>query len=125
VLKPLPSKTAALIRTEGGTPQYFKIKGRKLFLYPPTGEDIILKGDYFKRPAEVTTTASVIPFDELFDDVICEVIAMMYEKGLSTQGENAALLKNLCFEAVDLIVPKYQQKAMTQNHGGVNFEDFV
>jgi hypothetical protein len=124
VLKPLPNKATALIRIESGTPSYFKIKGRQLYLYPPTGEDITIKGDCFTRPTLVTALSDTVPFDELFDDAICEVIAMMYEKGLSTQGENSVLLRNLCNEAVDMIVPKYQQKAPVQA-GGIDWDSFV
>jgi hypothetical protein len=126
VLRPLPNQRRALIENQsmGAIPNYFKIKGTNLHVSPPAGEDLTIKGDYFQRPTTLTATTDTIPFNEIFDDAICEAIATLYEKGLSSQVENTALLQKICFEAVDLIIPKYQQKSPTMA-GGIDWDSFV
>jgi hypothetical protein len=123
-LRPLPNKKASLYPDSSSSPDYFKLKGSKLYLYPKAGEDIIIKGDYFARPTQLTALSDIIPYDELFDDAICETIAMFYGKDLTTQAENVTLLQKTIFEAVDMIVPKHDQKAPVMA-GGMDFESFV
>jgi hypothetical protein len=122
-LRPLPSKRVSLY-PDSGTPIYFKLKGSKLYVYPATGADIIIKGDYFSRPTLLTALTDTVPYDELFDDAIGEVIAMLYGKDLTTQAENVTLLQKTIFDAVDMIVPKHDQKAPVMP-GGINWESFV
>lgn len=126
-LKPLPNQRTRLISdTIGGSvPGYFKVKGRKLVLTPGTGSDITIKGDYFARPTELNGLTDTIPFDEIFDDAICEAVAMGYEKGLSSQVENEGLLQKICFDAVDMVVPQYDQKAPTEVLGGIDWDSYV
>jgi len=126
VLKPLPNQRRALIESQsmGATPGYFKIKGTNLHVYPPVGEDLTIKGDYFQKVTALTAVTDTIPFNELFDDAICEAIALLYEKGLSSQVENTGLLQKILFEAVDMIVPQYQQKAPVMA-GGIDWDSFV
>jgi hypothetical protein len=124
MLRPLPSQKAAINAGETGTPRYFKLKGSKLYVYPATDSDITIKGDYFVRPAAVSALADTIPYGELFDDAIGEVIALLYGKDLSTQVENVSLLQKTIYEAVDMVVPKHDQRSPVMP-GGINWESFV
>lgn len=121
VLLPLPNRRAALEAGTGSLPRWFKIKGNMLYLYPATGSDITIKGDCFVKPTAVTALTDTLPFYELFDEAIEEVLAMLYEKGLSSQGENQALLDKMLLESVDLVVPLYGCKAPTGHQGGVDW----
>lgn len=121
-LKPLPSMMTALTNETASTPRYFKIKGQRLHVFPPTSADITIKGDYFKRPTSVTAVTDTLPYFELFDDAIGEAMAMQYEKGLSSQVENQALFNKICNDAVDLVVPQYDRKAPVEVSGGIDWD---
>ena len=35
-----------------GTPTYYQVKGGKLHIIPATGSDIVIGGDYYKKPTQ-------------------------------------------------------------------------
>ena len=121
-LKPLPSQKTALLRTSAAVPEYFKLKGQRLHVFAPTDADITIKGDYFKRPTSLSAVTDTMPFFELFDDAIAEVLTVYYEKGLSSQAENQALLNKICQDAVDLVVAHYDQRAPVEVSGGIDWD---
>jgi hypothetical protein len=125
VLLPLPSRKTALEAGSASTPEYFIIKGTRMFFSPSTGSDIVIKGDYFKRPAALSALTDTVPFNELFDDAICEAVALLYEKGLSSQAENETLLDKVLFNTVDMIVPGYGRRASTGAQGGIDWASFT
>ena len=50
---------------------------------------------------------------------------MCYEKGLSSQAENESLLQRICFDAVDMVVPQYDQKAPVEVLGGIDWDSLT
>jgi hypothetical protein len=123
-LKPLPSRLVSLQLSSAATPRYFKVKGQRLYLYPPTTADITIKGDYFKRPTAVSAVTDTLPYFEFFDDALGEIVAMFYNKDLSSQAENQALLERIYATAVDAVIPEYSQKAPAEVSGGIEWDSF-
>lgn len=124
VLLPLPSRKTALESGSGSTPQYFQIKGRKMFFWPSTGSDIVIVGDYFAKPTALSALTDTVPFWELFDEAIGEALTVLYEKGLSSQAENEALLDKVLFQTVDMIVPGYGCRPPSRAQGGIDWDSF-
>lgn len=106
-LLPLPSQEVAMQYLSSGFPLYYQIKGRKLYTYPPPGDDYTVLGDYFYRPTAVSATTSVIPFDELFDDAIGECIMQFYRKGFHEQNYENPPIERFLSRAVDMIAVNY------------------
>lgn len=120
-LEPLPSQRVELAYTSAGEPRYFKIRNNKLYVIPATSSDITVKGDYFKRPTKLTATTDTVPFDELFDELLAEIIVRYYKGGF--QGE-AGLTELRLFvqEQVDSLVSGRDFKAPTQMpRGGIDW----
>lgn len=107
-LVPLPSQDVDLQYSGPGEPLYYKIRGAKIYMTPHAGDNYTLKGDYFYRPTAVTATTSTVPFNELFDDLIAEYVAM-YFRNNATAVERQILDKELK-EGVDLAASKYDRQ---------------
>jgi hypothetical protein len=120
-LDPLPSQEVELAYTSAAQPQYFKIRNDKIYVIPATSSDITLKGDYFQRPTKLTASTDTMPFNELFDEVIAEVMVRYYGGGL--QGEAGLMAMRLFIqEQVDTLVSGRDFRAPKQMpKGGINW----
>lgn len=125
VLQPLPNKDVALQLTTAGLPQYYEIKGTKMYLYPPPASDYTIKGDYFQRPTAVSALTDTMPFNEIFDDAISEAVVMLYEKGSSNQAEAMIMVQKYIDDYVDLITPKYDRNIAKGMPNGINWDNLV
>ena len=109
-LRPLPSQAVALQYSSPGEPIYYQLRGSRLYVTPNTSADYTIKGDYFLRPTAVSATTSTIPWDELFDDAICECVLRLrkpdsHEKNISSSPTDDLI------RAVDLIAAHYGRVA--------------
>ena len=122
-LRPLPSHDVALTYSSTGTPIYYKVKGLKIYVIPETSADCTICGDYFQKPAAVTATTSAVPFNELFDDLICEY-AEQYFRGFGSEkgGVSIDILDKMVREQVDLVALKYGNIAPPQFGEGTDWD---
>ncbi len=118
-LLPLPGQTVALQYQNSGFPLYYKIKGLKIYLYPPAGADYTIKGDYFVRPTLVSGVNSVVPFNELFDDLIAEYVEIYFRGPQNKEVSTIEILGALVKNGVDSIAIRYDRK------GPVNFKQCI
>jgi len=118
-LNPLPNPGTKLIyAATSGTPRYYELKGNRLYVTPGTGTDITIIGDYWQKPAKLTTMDDYLPWNELFDDAIEEYLSRVLIAGVAaTDAELGKYLSG----AVDLVVPKRSKKAPAQMPGGIRW----
>ena len=120
-LIPLPSQAVALSYLSPGEPRYFRIKGMKLYVYPETSSDITIKGDYFMKPTKISAMGDTMPFDELFDDLIVEMVVALANKGSLYSKELGPLFDTM----IDLIIPLRDRKGVQTLEGGINYDDYT
>ena len=125
VLQPLPNQEVALQLNTAGLPQYYDIKGTKIYLYPPPSSDYTLNGDYFQRPTSVSAVTDTIPFNEIFDDAIAEALVMLYDKGQANQGEVMLMVQKVINDYVDMIAPKYDRNIAQGMPEGLDWDALV
>jgi hypothetical protein len=108
-LVPLPNQDVDLQYSGPGEPLYYKIRGSKIYTTPHAGGNYTIMGDYFQRPTAVTAATSTVPFNELFDDLIAEYIAMYFRNDV-TAVERQILERELK-DGVDLAASKYDRRS--------------
>ena len=112
-LLPLPSQDEKLAWGSAGEARFYELIGDRLYVTPATSSDITVKGLYFKRPAKITKETDIIPYQELFDDILQEYLVEILNAGTAT----GAAIQDQLMLSVDLVVSKMPQKAaasMTQ-----------
>ncbi len=118
-LSPIPNQATKLhYAGRTGPVQHYELAGDKMRLYPGTGTDIIIIGDYWKKPARLTDMDDILPFNDLFNDAIEE-----YLIGVLGGGPMAAMtaVKAMMLDSVDLIVKKREIKAPARADGGIDW----
>ena len=118
-LNPIPSQTARLYYSgRTGPVEYYNLAGDKMNLYPGTASDIIIIGDYWKKPVRLTDMEDVLPFNDLFNDAIEE-----YLVAVLGGGPMAAVVstKAILIDSVDLIVKMREIKAPERSTAGINW----
>lgn len=106
-LLPLPSEDVALAFTSAADPEYYQIKGSRIYVTPHTGTDYTIKADYFAIPTMVTAATDTMPYFDLFGDAIAEAIMRTYRSGEQVIGTDSQWWKLFCRENVDPIARKY------------------
>ena len=124
-LEPLPSqyvKMAYLSSTgvNTGTPTYYQVKGGRLHIIPATGSDIVIGGDYYKKPAKLIMMDDILPFDGMLDDALAEYLLQVLAGGVSIADDS---LKTILYDAVDLIAKKRPKKAAPKTPRGIPWGD--
>lgn len=125
ILHPLQNQELMFHMTTPSLPKYYDVKGSLIYLYPPPASDSVLKGDYFARPSEVKDKDDVIPFNELFDDAIEEVVMLLYDADQANQVANYRLAEDIIRQYVELIAPKYDRKRPNSMPDGVVWDALV
>lgn len=120
-LRPLPNVETALAFTSAGTPIYYQIKGSKLYLTPPTGTDYTIKGDYFTKPTAITAKTDALPFSELFDEAIGEVLVQYYLPDSGSAVENRVMIKKFLEQEVDQIALRFGRSSPSQMPAGIDW----
>ncbi len=114
-LKPLPNQQVKMSYSGNSTPRYYKMAGHTMNLTPGTASDITINGEYFKRPAALTKPSDEIPYNELFDDAIQEVLIHIHTTG--RDANSLMVVRELINSLVDEVVPYIDRAAP------VRFED--
>lgn len=119
-LLPIPDEDTKLLYTSAGLSRYFQIIGTdKLWVWPPTSDDMTIKGPYFKRPAKITDMETVLPWNELLDDVLVEFLAMW------VRGEASENIAKYVMTQTDLIILGHGHKAPKAMNAGVDWNCLV
>jgi hypothetical protein len=121
-LVPLPSVDVEMNYQSAGFPLYYKILGTKIYVTPHAGADYTVKADYYQRPAEATGATSTVPFNELFDDLICEYIEIYFRGPQGKSGNTIQILDKLIRDGVDLIATKHDRKGPVPFAQAVNWD---
>ena len=111
LLLPSPSLDYEVRYTTAAQSKYYRVKGNRLYLFPPTSSDITVKGSYFAMPTEITATDDTMPYDELFDDAIGEALVRFYE---ISGAVNLNELTKFLNESVDFMVAKRGEGRATE-----------
>ncbi len=86
-LEPLPNRTTQLNYSSTGTPQWFEMQGLStMTIIPATSSTTTINGKYFQKPAELTKDTDIMPYNELFDTVIQQLILMQFKDGSDMAG---------------------------------------
>lgn len=117
-LQPSPGTETEIAYTSAGEPNYFRVIGTDLWLYPATSSDITIKGDYFKKPAVISQMDDIVPFAQLLDDAIQEFLVLALNGGSAVTSDN---LRTFLEQQVDLIVVERSLKAPTPMPEGIDY----
>jgi hypothetical protein len=122
-LPKIPNRTEELYWSAAGVglPQYQKLMGNKLYVFPATSSNITICGEYYKKITSLTTLDDYLPFAGLFDDVIQDYIIAILSGGPSATGE----LNGMLGVAVDLVVAKREKKAPAKLPGGIDYNNLM
>jgi hypothetical protein len=119
-LIPLPSTDYELQFTGAGTPVYYKIRGSKFYVTPHTGTDYTIVADYFQKPTEITNTTDYLPWDDLFNDVIYELVLNLFKKSGIMVPEMLAVFNS----AIDVVAVRTGKKSPKYPARGINSAQF-
>ena len=117
-LNPIPNQSARLYYSgRTGPVQYYELAGDKMTIYPGTSSDVIITGDYWRKPVKLEYMEDVLPFNDLFNDAIEE-----YLVAVLGGGPMAAVVstKAILIDSVDLIVKMREIKAPERSTAGIN-----
>lgn len=122
-LKPLPNQQVKMSYPENSVPAYYKMFGATMELTPGASSDIVINGEYWKRPATLTKPSDEIPYNELFDDVIQE--ALMYVHMTGKDAGVTAAFRELVFSLVDEVVPMIDRPGPTRFQDNAGFDSLL
>jgi hypothetical protein len=117
-LLPLPDDDLPIQFKSGGDPYWYSIKGMKMYLTPPTGSNVTIQGDYFSKPATLTRMSDTVPYNELLDSAIQEMLIEVLVNGMAMSD---AKLEAFLQKQVDIIVNNRSLTAPTSMPMGINW----
>ena len=120
-LLPLPSTDVEVQYTSAGTPVYYKIRGNSIYVVPHTSTDYTIKADYFQKPTTLENTTDELPWNDLFNDVIYEIVINLFKKSGIMVPELQAILNS----NIDLIANKRGRKTSNETPRGNVYEDYA
>lgn len=121
-LPPLPSRDVELTYSGAGSPLFYKLRGNQLHVVPQTRADIVIVGDYYKRPLAITHMNQYVPFYGTMDSVIQEVMVRVLNAGAaSITPEVYAEMESYLETEINLYAGKRQRKAPAPLPGGINW----
>jgi hypothetical protein len=119
-LIPLPGVESEIQFTGPGVPYYYKIRGSRIYVSPHTGTDYTIKADYFQKPTTIENTTDYLPWDDLFNDIIYEIVTNLFKKSGILVPELQAIFN----AAIDLIAVKRGKKAPRQLPRGIDYSNY-
>jgi hypothetical protein len=120
-LLPLPNTDTELQYTSAGTPHYYKIRGDKIYVTPHTSADFTIKSDYFQKPTLIENTTDELPWNDLFNDVIYEVVINLFKKS----GILVPELQQMLNASIDVVANKRGRKAPSEMGKGIYYDDYL
>lgn len=119
-LLPLPSTQEEQQYLSSGEPRFYEIKGNRLYVTPHTATDYTVVGNYYQKPTTIENTTDYLPWNDLFNDVIYELVINLFKKsGLRLDDVQAILA-----QGVDPFVSRRAGRAPAQVPRGIVYEDF-
>ena len=119
-LIPLPGVEAEIQFAGTGVPYYYKIRGNRIYVAPHTSTDYTIIADYFQKPATIENTTDYLPWDDLFNDIIYEIVINLFKKS----GIMVPELQAIFTGAIDLIAVKRGKKAPRQFPRGIDYSNY-
>lgn len=116
----LPSTDVELQYTSAGLPHYYRIMGNKIYVTPNTSANYTIKADYFQKPTTLENTTDILPWDDLFNDVIYEIVINLFKKSGILVPELISVLNT----SIDVVANKRGKKAPKQMGLGINYYDY-
>lgn len=112
-LDPLPNRETELQYVVASIPQWYRLTNlSQIKLIPGSIAAVVLKGDYFKRPDRITGPMSSIPYNELFDDAIEELLVHLYGTGNTTGNQSdVQMLEAFLNPRVDAVASTIEKTA--------------
>jgi len=118
-LMPVPDTLTEIQFASSGVPYYYKIRGELIYVIPAASSAQTIKADYFYKPATMENTTDYLPWNDMFNDVIYEIVINLFKKSGILVPELQAILNR-----VDLIAVKRGKKAPRQLKRGIRYEDY-
>jgi hypothetical protein len=116
-----PGRSTEIQFPSAGDPRYYRVKGSDLWVFPAAATDVVLEGDYWKKPTVISGMEDAIPFAQLLDDAIQESLVMTLGGGAAVSSEQ---LKTFLDEQVDLVVNQRALKAPTEMPEGLDYSQY-
>lgn len=119
-LQPLPSTQTEQNYTSPGLPKWYKIRGNRIYVTPHTSSDYTIVADYFQKPTTIENTTDYLPYDDLFNDVIYEIVLNLFKKS----GILVPELQAAFHAAIDAVAPKRGGNSPALAPRGIVYEDY-
>jgi len=113
-LEPVPDQNTKLNYTDTSIPIYYEVLGSTIYLFPGSNGAITLNGQYWSRPVALIDPTDTMPYNELFDDAIQEVLLR------EIKGEDINSIQAYIYKMVDEVVPytdKFSPRMVDDNAG--------
>jgi len=114
-LQPVPNQETKLNYTDNSIPIYYEVLGSTIHLIPGTSSEVTINGQYWARPTELTAPGDTMPYNELFDDAIQEILLR------EIKGEDIQIVQSFINKSVDEIVPYTDKVAPRTVQDGFNY----
>jgi hypothetical protein len=119
-LLPLPNTDVDLQYKSAGVPRYYKVRGNKIYVTPHTSSDYTIKADYFQKPTTLENTTDYLPWDDLFNDVIAEMVKILF-KG----GPIIGAMQGAFNDAIDTVAASRGKRSAIGMGRGITYEDYL
>lgn len=118
-LTALRDRTTAKLYEAPGMSVSYEVLQRRLYLYPPSESPITVEGRYFAEPTKLTALTDTIPFYSMFDDAIIEFTIAAYK------GEALKVLQGMIYDAVDVVIAKYDKSRPDDMEEAVKWDQMM
>jgi hypothetical protein len=119
-LIPLPGTKVGIQYQDAGVPIYYKIRGDKFYVTPKTSEDFTIKADYFYKPTTIQNTTDTLPWNDIFNDIIYELVIAYFKKSGILLPDIIAAINS----GIDAVAVRRGRKAPHESMRGIVYEDY-
>jgi hypothetical protein len=114
-LLPLPQGMEQELYGESDVPEYYRVEGLSITVFPGTTTEYVMRGQYFVHPG-VLTGVSTVPWLGMFDDVLVDAMIEAVRIGGFIGVIASQPFMNEMFMAVDLILSERDNPGPVYNY---------